>query len=362
MSLDPLRPYNDLPPLPPARDVETRVVLKACIEARAAVAELRQAGALIPNQGVLINSIPLLEAQASSEIENIVTTADRMFLFDGATEEQADAATKEALRYRAALWDGYRSLQQRPLSTATAVEVCRAIKGIALDIRRTPGTQLVNDRSGKTIYTPPAGEALLRDKLANWERYLHAEGDTDPLVRMAVMHYQFEAIHPFVDGNGRTGRVLNLLYLVERGLLDIPVLYLSRYIVQHKADYYRLLLAVTTDEHWEEWILYMLAAVTDTARWTTRKIIAIRALIDTTAERMRADAPGIYSRELAELIFERPYARIAHVVDAGIAKRQTASAYLKELCAIGQLKENKVGREKVFLNPAFVELLKREES
>lgn len=361
MTFDPRRPFDDLPLLPPTQELETRAVLKACIEARAAVAELRQAGALIPNQGVLINSIPLLEAQASSEIENIVTTADRMFLFDGGPAEQADAATKEALRYRTALWDGYRSLHQRPLSTATAVNVCRAIKGIALDIRRTPGTQLVNDRSGETIYTPPSGEALLRDKLANWERYLHEEGDTDPLVRMAVMHYQFEAIHPFVDGNGRTGRVLNLLYLVERGLLDIPVLYLSRYIVQHKADYYRLLLEVTTRDNWEDWILYMLAAVADTARWTTRKIAAIRALIDTTAERMRNEAPNIYSRELAELIFERPYARIAHVVDAGLAKRQTASVYLKELCAIGLLEESKVGREKVFLNPAFVELLKRDE-
>jgi Fic family protein len=155
MSFDPRRPFDDLPPLPPAQEVETRAVLKACIEARAAVAELRQAGALIPNQGVLINSIPLLEAQASSEIENIVTTADRLFLFDGGPEEQADAATKEALRYRTALWDGYRSLQQRPLTTSTAVEVCRAIKGIALDIRRTPGTQLINDRNGETIYTPP---------------------------------------------------------------------------------------------------------------------------------------------------------------------------------------------------------------
>lgn len=361
MRFDPSKPYDDLPSLPPTQDVETRAVLKACIEARAAVAELRQAGALIPNQGVLINSIPLLEAQASSEIENIVTTADRLFLFDGGTEEQADPATREALRYRAALWEGYRSLQRRPLCTATAVDVVRAIKGIALDVRRTPGTQLVNDRTGEAVYTPPAGEARLRDKLADWERYLHAEGDTDPLVRMAVMHYQFEAIHPFVDGNGRTGRVLNLLYLVERGLLDIPVLYLSRYIVQHKADYYRLLLAVTTHEQWEGWILYMLAAVANTARWTTRKIAAIRALIDTTAERMRTEAPHIYSRELAELIFERPYTRIAHVVDAGIAKRQTASVYLKELCAVGLLEERKVGREKVFLNPALIALLKRED-
>jgi Fic family protein len=179
---------------------------------------------------------------------------------------------------------------------------------------------------------------------------------------MAIMHYQFEAIHPFVDGNGRTGRVLNLLYLVEQGLLDIPVLYLSRYIIRNKVDYYRLLLEVTTRENWEQWVLYMLAAITDTARWTTRKIIAIRALVKSTTERMQTAAPKIYSRELAELIFVRPYCRITHVTEAGIAKRQTASIYLKTLVDIGLLKEVKVGREKVFLNPAFIDLLKKDDS
>lgn len=362
MAFDPQKPYNELPTLPPGADVETRAILKACIEARAAIAELKQAGLLIPNQGVLINTIPLLEAQASSEIENIVTTADRMFLYADLADDKADPATKEALRYRTALWEGFQNLAQRPLVTSTAVAICRAIKGVDLDIRRTPGTQLVNDRSGEVIYTPPEGESRLRDLLANWERYLHETEAVDPLVRMAVMHYQFEAIHPFVDGNGRTGRVLNLLYLVEQGLLDIPVLYLSRYIIRNKADYYRLLLEVTTRGNWEAWVLYMLAAVADTARWTTRKIIAIRRQIKTTTERMRTGAPKIYSRELAELIFVRPYCRIVHVMEAGIAQRQTASRYLKALADIGLLQEVKAGREKVFLNPTFIELLKRDDS
>jgi len=361
MIFNPHRPYNDLPLLPPAQELETRAVLKACVEARAAIAELKQAGLLIPNQAVLINTIPLLEAQASSEIENIVTTTDRMFLYADLLDDQADPATKEALRYRTALWESFQALTQRPLSTGTAVKICQAIKGINLDIRKTPGTQLINERTGTVIYTPPEGEALLRDKLSNWEQFIHEAEHIDPLVRMAVMHYQFEAIHPFIDGNGRTGRVLNLLYLVEQGLLDIPVLYLSRHIIRNKLDYYRLLLEVTQHESWEAWILYILATVLDTARWTTGKIHGIRALIETTAERMRGQLPQIYSRELAELIFVQPYCRIAHVVEAGIAKRQTASTYLKELCAVGVLREQRIGREKIFINPAFMSLLTAEQ-
>ncbi len=361
MVFNPSRAFNGLPDLPPKDALETHAVLKCCVEARVALAELKQAGLLIPNQGVLINSIPLLEAQASSEIENIITTTDQMFLFDGVTESEADPATKEALRYRAALWEGFQSLESRPLTTNTAVQVCRVIKGVDMDIRKTPGTALVNDKTGETVYTPPEGEALLRDKLANWERYLHEHPDVDPLVRMAVMHYQFEAIHPFIDGNGRTGRVLNLLYLVEQKLLEIPVLYLSRHIIRHKADYYRLLLRVTTHGAWHDWVLYMLRGVADTAMWTTRKIAAMRTLIESTAEQIRTQAPAIYTRELAELVFVRPYCRIMHVVEAGIAKRQTASVYLQELCKIGVLQERKLGREKIFLNPALINLLKRDE-
>ena len=364
MAFDRSKPYNDLPALPPPVDVESRAVLKACISARAAIAELKAAGRLIPNQGVLVNSIPLLEAQASSEIENIVTTTDRMFLFDGASEGEADPATKEALRYRTALWEGHQALKTRPLSTNTAVQICRAIKGVDMDIRKTPGTTLSNDRTRQVIYTPPEGEGLLREKLANWEQWMHGTlpgtAEIDPLVRMAAGHYQFEAIHPFTDGNGRTGRVLNLLYLVEQGLLDIPVLYLSRHILRNKADYYSGLQSITETGAWEPWLLYMLGGVTETARWTMNKIVAVRDLIEETTQRMRRDAGPIYSRELAELVFVRPYCRIAHVVDAGLAKRQTASTYLKELTAIGILREHKMGREKVFLNPAFIDLLKRD--
>jgi Fic family protein len=354
--------YDGLPPIPPRVDLESRPVLKACIEARAAVAELKQAGRLLPNPDVLINTIPLLEARASSEIENIVTTADRLFRYAQPDREAlADPATKEALRYRAALRLGAESLKKRPLATATAVNVCRTLLGVNLDVRRVPGTALMNTRSGKIVYTPPEGEALLRNLLANWERFLHEAEDVDPLIRMAVGHYQFEAIHPFTDGNGRTGRILNLLFLVEQDLLELPILYLSRAIIRRKADYYRLLLAVTTHDAWEEWILYMLRAVDETARWTTERIRAIHRLMHETAEYVRTEVSSAYSRELVELIFVQPYCRIKNVVDAEVAQRQTAAVYLKQLCDVGVLEEIKVGREKLFINPRLMRLLTAEE-
>jgi Fic family protein len=356
MSFRPDRPYNDLPPLPPAADIESKAILRACIEARAAIAELKIAGQLIPNQTILINSIPLLEAQASSEIENIVTTTDRLFRF--ANEgSQADPATKEALRYRTALNRGFQSLKQRPLCTATAIDVCRTIKGVELDIRATPGTALMNEATGTIIYTPPEGQGLLRDRLSNWERFIHEAEEFDPLIRLAVMHYQFEAIHPFIDGNGRTGRVLNLLYLVDKGLLEIPVLYLSRHIIRNKRTYYDLLLAVTTEDAWEAWILFMLEAVRETAEWSTAKIRAIRDLLDQTAARLRQEASRIYSRELADVIFVNPYCRIGDVVSSGIAQRQAASTYLKVLAGLKILEEVKVGRENLYINPALLALL-----
>ena len=217
-------PFNELSLLPPAVDLETNAILKSCIKARAALAELKQAAELIPNQGVLINTLPLLEAQASSEIENIVTTTDQLFQFRE-DDDNADAATKEALRYSRSLLEGFRSLLQRPLTTRTAEEICSQIKGIQMQIRRVPGTALAR-QTGEIIYTPPMGEDLLRSLLANWERFLHEATDLDPLIRMAVAHYQFEAIHPFTDGNGRTGRVLNSLFFISQDLLTLPILYL----------------------------------------------------------------------------------------------------------------------------------------
>jgi len=356
MPFDPQRPHDDLPALPPAADIESRPLLKACIEARAALAELKSVGAAIPNQAVLINTIPLLEAQASSEIENIVTTSDALFRF-AQDEQAADPATKEALNYRAALREGFESLAERPLGTGTAVRVCSRLKNRDMDVRRVPGTALKNAATGEVVYTPPQGEALLRGKLANWERFIHDATDIDPLIRMAVAHYQFEAIHPFLDGNGRTGRVLNLLLLVEQGLLDQPVLYLSRHILRHRIDYYRRLLAVTRDGAWQDWITFMLEAVAQTARWTGAKIRAIQALHAQATDFVRTHAPKIYSRELVDALFVQPYCRIQNLVDGSIAKRQTASVYLKQLANLGMLVEVKVGREKLFLHPNFVRLL-----
>jgi Fic family protein len=351
------KPWNQLPPLPPAAELETKAVLKQCITARAALAELKQAAELIPNQRMLINTLPLLEAKDSSEIENIVTTADQLFQYAQGGDNLANAATKEALRYRTALYAGYQSLAARPLCTATAVEVCRTIKATDLDIRRTPGTQLMNDRTGEVIYTPPEGEACLRDLLANWERFLHNQTDLDPLVRMAVGHYQFEAIHPFADGNGRTGRVLNILYLIQAELLTLPILYLSRHIIAHKADYYRLLLDSTRTGNLEPWIIFMLQAVEETAKWTTAKIAAIRTLAEHTTAHVRERLPKIYTRELVDVVFEQPYCRIGNLVEKDIAQRQSASRYLKELTAIGVLREVQAGKEKLFIHPKLMQLL-----
>ncbi len=353
------RPYNELPALPPALDLEPKTVLKQCVTARAALAELKQAAELIPNPAMLINTLPVLEARASSEIENIVTTADRLFRHLAA-DSGADPATREALRYRRALLEGVKALRARPLTTRTAESICTQITGVQMSVRKVPGIALANDATGEVVYTPPEGEARIRDLLSNWERFLHDDSAIDPLVRMAAAHYQFEAIHPFTDGNGRTGRVLNSLFLVEQGLLPLPILYLSRYINANKADYYRLLLAVTRDGAWEAWLLYMLRAVEDTAAWTTRKIGAIRRLASDTADEVRKKRPKIYSRELVDVIFEQPYCRIANVVDAKIAGRQAASRYLKALVSIGVLREQAFGREKLFVHPRLMNLLTRD--
>ncbi len=351
-------PYDDLPRLPPAHELETRPVLKACIESRAALAELKQAAELIPNQTMLINTIPLLEAKDSSEIENIVTTTDKLFQY-AQGDGHADPATKEALRYRSALRAGFHSLRERPLCTSTAVEICRTLKAVDIDVRRVPGTQLINDRTG-AIYTPPSGERLLRDLLSNWERFMHEARELDPLIRLAVGHYQFEAIHPFVDGNGRTGRIINILFLIQEGLLNLPILYLSRYVIANKADYYRLLLEVTREQAWEPWVLFMLAAVEETARWTTGKIGAIRELAAHTAAYVKRRLPKIYSRELVDVIFEQPYCRIANLVDKGVCQRQAASRYLQQLVGAGVLVEIDLGRDKIFVHPKLMQLLNKD--
>jgi Fic family protein len=358
---DPKRPYNDLPVLPPEVDLESKTILKKCVSARAALAALKQAAELIPNQGMLINTLPVLEARASSEIENIVTTTDRLFRHLDA-DAGADPATKEALRYRQALLEGFRLLSSKPLSSGTAEQVCSRIRGVDMSVRRVPGTALVNDATGEVIYTPPEGEQVIRDLLSNWERFLHEQTSIDPLVRMAAAHYQFEAIHPFIDGNGRTGRVLNSLFLIQEDLLTLPILYLSRFIITRESDYYSLLLNVTRHGDWEPWVVFMLEGVEQTATWTTSKIAAIRRLSGQTAEYVRGKLPKIYSRELVDVIFEQPYCRISNLTEAEIAKRQTASKYLKELSAIGVLDERTAGREKLFVHPKLMQLLVSDEN
>lgn len=357
-SWNPKLPYNDLPPLPPPEELETKAILKQTILARAALAELKQVAELIPNQSMLINTLPVMEAKMSSEIENIVTTTDNLFQALQLDNDNLDSATKEALRYRSALFFGFQSLKERPLCTQTAIAVCSEMKGVDMDIRKVVGTSLRNGITGEIIYTPPEGEQLIRDKLANWETFIHYSDDLDPLIILAVAHYQFEAIHPFLDGNGRTGRVLNSLLLIEKGLLHLPILYLSRYIIANKVDYYRLLLGVTQHQNWQDWVIYMLKGIEETARWTVAKIEAIKALTEQTKHYLQQKLPQIYSRELLDLLFEQPYTRIANLEKVGIAKRQTASKYLQALCEIGILQERNIGRDKLFIHPKLMELLR----
>ena len=360
ISWEPTLPFNTLPLLPPTTELETKAILKQCIESRSALAELKQAAENLPNQTLLIKVVPILEAQSSSEIENIVTTSDKLFR-SSLLEQTPDPATKEAIHYRNALKAGCKEIKRKPISRRIAELVCSEIKDQPMKIRSGSGTHLTDEPTGEIIYTPPAGSDVLNEKLSNWETFINNSVNLDPLIVMSVAHYQFEAIHPFTDGNGRTGRILNLLYLVQTGLLHSPILYQSRYILKNKTDYYLNLRAVTRFQEWENWLLFMLKGVEDAAKWTLLKIQKIQILIQETRNKLQEKLPKIYSGELLEILFTQPYCRIANLVDSGICKRQTASSYLKELIRIGILKEEKVGREKIFLHQAFLKLLQESE-
>lgn len=356
MTWTPGRAFNQLPLLPPDLErVETRNVLKACIKARAALAELKTSGELLPDQRLLINLLPMLEAKDSSRIENIVTTSDQLFQYADRAE-YADPATKEALRYRTALYNGVHHLDTHPLCATTAIQICTTLRAVETDVRKTPGTVL-RDQHLNVVYTPPEGEDVIRHLLTNWEAFIHADDDLDPLIKMAISHYQFESIHPFPDGNGRTGRIINILYLIESGVLTQPILYLSRFILERRGEYYARLRDVTASGEWEKWILFMLEAVENTAIWTTKKIAAVRALIEITAAWIREKMPKIYSWELVQTLFAQPYCRIENLVENSIAKRQTASTYLKALVDIGILEEMIAGREKLYLNTRLLKEL-----
>ena len=360
MTFDRNRPHNALPKLPPKVELETKRVLKKLIGARTALAELKETGKLLPNQAVLIQTIGLQEAKLSSEIENVVTTHDALFRALADSAKATDPATKEVLAYKDALWRGYSvvKITGRPLSTPLFEELVAIIKGAPTGVRKMPGTKLAN-HAREVIYSPPEGEGLLRDLLADLERFIHAEDELDPLTRLAVMHYQFEAIHPFADGNGRTGRILNILVLVEKGLLDIPVLYLSRYILEQKTGYYRGLRAVTEDGAWEEWILYMIDAVEHTARQTRDRMVAIHDLMESTRHKVKDALPKIYSKDLVEALFRYPYTKIGFLEEAGIGNRKTVRSYLRQLVEIGVLEELGRAKDLYFLNKPFWRLLER---
>ena len=361
MKVDRKKPFNQLPALPPEKEIESKSILKKATSSHRYLAELKGIANTIPNQTILINSLILQEARSSSEIENVVTTNDKLFKAFSSSTRSIDSQTKEVLRYRQALWTGYSRLKKRSVfSTNLFVDIFRIIKQIDEGIRTTPETRIADGR-GMIVYSPPEGEKVIRDKLEKLGEFIHDDRDEiDPLVKLALIHYQFEAIHPFTDGNGRTGRIMNVLYLVYKELLDLPILYLSQYIIRHKAEYYRLLRGVTFKEEWEPWIIYLLEAIEKTSINTKEKIIQIRDRFSKTIEKARKElAPNVYSKELIELLFEQPYCKIQFVVDKGIAKRQTAAEYLNELEKIGILKKKKVGKENLFLNKRLYEILKK---
>ena len=337
------QPYNILPQLPPEADLETPVILKAAIAANRSLAELKGKAESLPNPSILINSIVAQEAKASSEIENIVTTNDKLFMALSANDRQTDPQTKEVLRYRQALWKGVSSLEKRDLGPDLFITLMQTIKEAEAGIRDDSETVIANPKTQKIIYWPPEGEELIRGLLENLAAYIQADEDVDPLIKMAVMHYQFEAIHPFEDGNGRTGRILNILYLIRQNLLHQPVLYLSDHIIANKPDYYRLLRDVTEKEAWEPWILFVLDAVQTTSKKTMTRIESIQQLLEETLAEAKSVLPDrVYSKELIELLFEQPYCKVKFLVDRNLAKRQTAADYLKELENAGFLKSKQV--------------------
>lgn len=357
MTWDPAQPYNELPKLPPNSEVESKAVLKATTAARAALAALDQAVQRIPNPAVLVNSIPLLEAQASSEIENIVTTTDDLFRFAQHAEEATSPEVKETLRYRAALFAGVESLDHRPLTSRTAIEVCTRIKDREVGFRDLPGTYIGNPATREAIYTPPEGQSRIAEMIANWEQFIHQRRTLDPLVILGIQHYQFEAIHPFSDGNGRTGRILNVLLLMDTGLLKHPVLYLSRYIINHKDEYYRHLLEVTRSASWESWLLFMIEGVRVTAMDTLQKIDRVQALQTRMRDEIRAATSAGANADLLDALFEQPYCRIANVMEQCKVSRPTATKWLNELVRAESIVDLRLGRDRLFINHRFLDIL-----
>ena len=356
-----LRPTYTLPTLPPPVELETVKVLKALNLASRALADLKGQAHIIPNQGILIDTLVLQEAKASSEVENIVTTQDELFQADVFPDDPQSPAAKEVARYRDALRLGFSKLLDTGglIPNSTLIEMFRLLKDRDDGFRVTPGTALKNDRNGDIVFVPPQDANEIVALMTALERFVNNDtvSDLDPLIKMALIHHQFESIHPFPDGNGRIGRILNVLYLTRTGLLDIPILYLSRHITRNKSDYYRLLQAVRDDGVWEEWVVFMLEGVAQTARTTLQLVTGIGRLMQEAKHRMREDLPKLYSQELLNNLFRHPYTRIEYVQSDLKVTRQTAARYLDSLAELGFVEKHRAGKNNYFINTRLVRLL-----
>jgi Fic family protein len=354
-------PYNDLPLLPPKADTETKQILRKTISAGRALAQLNGTLLNLPNPTLFLDTIYLQEAKASSEVENIITSNDELYKSLVADRKIESSATKEVLSYKEALWLGLEELKTKPfITTNLCVKIVQCIKQNNASIRNTPGTTLSNTQ-GEVIYTPPSGEQIIREKLANLEKFINEDETIDPLIKMAILHYQFEAIHPFSDGNGRTGRILLLLYLKLSGLLDTPAIYLSEYIIKNKIEYYRCLRDVTEKNEWEDYILYMLDMIEETANKGLKRLNKITVAMEEAATEIKKKLPKVYSKDLIEILFRLPYTKRQHLIDENIGNLKTVGNYLIALEENGFLKSEKVGKEKLYLNQKLLGILENKE-
>ncbi len=344
-------------PLPQENKLETRSVLKKLVTAHRHLAELKGVVRSIPNENILISTLTLQEAKDSSEVENIVTTHDELFKTD--LPAGYNPAAKEVKSYARALSCGFETVRRTELLRLQDIlDIQQTLEENRAGLRQLPGTELKNMQTGEVVYTPPQNPEQVESLMSNLVAYMNDHGlsENDPLVKMAVIHFQFESIHPFYDGNGRTGRIINILYLVAQKLLDLPVLYLSRYVIRNKAAYYRCLQGVRDNGDWENWLLFMLQAVEETSKETTRLIEQINAMILDTKHRMRVELPKIYSQDLLNNLFCHPYTKIEFVEkDLGVS-RLTATKYLDQLCEKGFLSKQKMGRTNYYINETLVQL------
>jgi Fic family protein len=352
-------PFNHLPLLPPKAEIETRPILRKAISAGRALAQLNGTLLNLPNPTLFLDTIYLQEAKASSEIENIITTNDDLYRSLISEKKIENASTKEVLSYKNALWLGLKQIKSKPfITTNLCIKLVQCIKQNSASIRVTSGTTLT-DTKGDVIYTPPSGEKVIRELMANLEKFINEDNTIDPLIKMALFRYQFEAIHPFSDGNGRTGRILLLLYLKLSGLLDIPAIYLSDYIIKHKKEYYQKFRGVTEENKWEDFILFMLDMVEVTAIKGLERLNKISNALDKTATDIKNKLPKIYSKDLLEILYRLPYTKRQHLIDENIGNPKTAGNYLQTLEANGFLKSVKVGKEKLYLNHRLLKILEQ---